>query len=114
MISLFSPELLVISLVATAVCIAFFAYLIKKIYATQHIIKMHSTMEIGIVLFGIWCLAGIALLRLTVEISIVPSIEFVFLFSFISNMIFVCVIILIGCIFLLNGEVGKILPDWLH
>jgi hypothetical protein len=104
MISLFSPELLATSLLFNTVCIAIFAFLIKKVYGDQDIIKMHSIIEILLFLFGIWCLIGIAVLRLTVEITIVSSIEFVFLFSCISAIIFLIVIILIGCAYLLMGK----------
>ena len=108
MISLFSPELLAASLLFNTLCIAIFAFLIKKLYGDHDIIKMHTIIEILLFLFGIWCLIGIAVLRLTVEITVVSSIEFVFLFSFISAIIFLNVIILIGCAYLLMGKSLKI------
>ena len=97
MLSLYSPDLLVLSLLFNAIAIAFLAIVVKR-YPLHPIIDMHSVFEMFMILLVAWSLVGVAVSREFIGVwgQEISSLEEIFTYSSLSNIFFLYALGLVG------------------
>ena len=111
MLSLYSSDLLVLSLLFNAIAIAVFAIAVRT-FPLHPAIGMHSMFEIFVFFLIAWSLFGVAISREFIGVwgREISGLEELFTYSVLSNIIFLYLLGLLG-LFLLFRKYGKALAD---